>query len=57
MLNYMKIGLLRTEGHCVNVSFLEMGPSFYVVIRATRRSSRLKAADGRQYLTIISATF
>ena len=57
MLNYMKIGLLRTEGHCVNVSFLEMGPSFYVVIRATRRSSRLKAADGRQYITIISATF
>ena len=43
-------------GHCVNVSSLEMEPPFYVVIRATRRSSHLKA-DGRQYLTIISATF
>ena len=43
-------------GNCVNVSYLEMEPPFYVVIQATRRSSRLKA-DGRQYLTIISATF
>ena len=43
-------------GNCVNVSYLEMEPPFYVVIQATRRSSRLKA-DGRQYLTIIQLLF
>ena len=43
-------------GNCVNVSYLEMEPPFYVVIQATRRSRRLKA-DGRQYLTTIQLLF